>query len=93
MKIIWSKIAINQIKILKKYISFKTISDLRNRTKVLKDYPFIGQKETFLNARTEEFRYLLEGNYKIIYWVDKDIIRIYSIFDTRQNPEKLKNLE
>ena len=67
--------------------------ELENRTLVLIDFPFLGQKEELLSSRKENFRYLVEGNYKIIYWIDDEVIRIVSIFDTRQNPEKLTNLD
>jgi toxin ParE1/3/4 len=69
------------------------VNELENRTLVLVQYPEIGQTEELLGFRNENFRYLVEGNYKIIYWIDEEVIRIVSVFDTRQNPEKLKNLD
>lgn len=50
-----------------------------------------GQKEELLSQRTEDFRYLVFKNYKIIYWIDevKQIVFISNIFDTRQNPQML----
>jgi toxin ParE1/3/4 len=93
MKIVWSSFAINQIRNLRKHHSYKIVSDLRLRTKALKEFPLLGQKEDLLEFRVEGFRYLVESNYEIIYWIDNDVVRIYSLFDTRQNPEKLKNLD
>jgi hypothetical protein len=40
----------------------------------------------------EDFRYLVESNYKIIYWKEDEIITIASVFDCRQNPEKSKKI-
>ena len=40
----------------------------------------------------EDFRCLVEGNYKIIYWKEDEIITIASVFDCRQNPKKMKKL-
>ena len=37
-------------------------------------------------------RYLVEGNYKIIYWHDGTLIKIASVFDCRQNPSKLEQV-
>lgn len=39
-----------------------------------------------------EFKYLVFKNYKMIYWInDKDNrVEINDIFDTRQNPVKIK---
>ena len=37
-----------------------------------------------------QYRSLIEGNYKIVYCLEKDkYIRIVAIFDCRQNPDKL----
>ena len=29
--------------------------------------------------------------YKIIYWIEDNYIKIATVFDSRQNPEKMKN--
>lgn len=60
---------------------------------ILKSKPRIGQKEELLHQRPEEFRYLLSGNYKIIYWIAKTELVIAMVFDSRQNPTKLKRLK
>jgi len=51
--------------------------------------PLAGQKEELLINNTEEYRYLVESNYKILYWKAENIIVIASVFDCRQNPEKV----
>ncbi|MCZ8196040.1 MAG: type II toxin-antitoxin system RelE/ParE family toxin [Flavobacterium sp.] len=93
MKIVWSIFATKQLKKIRESYSQNTISNIIIRTKALKEFPFIGQKEELLNFRNEDFRYLIEGKFKIIYCVDKETIRIYSVFHTKQNPEKIKNLD
>jgi plasmid stabilization system protein ParE len=57
--------------------------------------PFIGQKEDILKDRVQEYRYLVFKNYKIIYWVDdvNKIVWVSHVFDTRQNPLKLNQIE
>lgn len=40
----------------------------------------------------EDFRYLVESNFKIIYWIENNKITIASVFDCRQNPENMKIL-
>ena len=64
---------------------YKTILRLKNK-------PEIGQKEEFLINRPQGFRYLVHTNYKIIYWVNTEHprIEISDVFDTRQNPVKIK---
>jgi toxin ParE1/3/4 len=93
MIIKWSIFAKKQISKIRKDTSFKTITVIYTRAKSLLNFPLLGEKEELLNFREENFRYLVEGNYKIIYWIDDEVIRIVSVFDTRQNPEKLKNLD
>ncbi|HPI71416.1 MAG TPA: type II toxin-antitoxin system RelE/ParE family toxin, partial [Tenuifilaceae bacterium] len=59
---------------------------------VLETNPLIGPKEELLVEHPEDFRYLVESNYKIIYWKNGNLITIASVFDCRQNPEKIKKL-
>lgn len=59
----------------------------------LKSQPTIGQEEVLLENDFRDFRYVLYNNhYKIIYWVnlEKNRIEIFDVFDTRQNPIKIK---
>jgi plasmid stabilization system protein ParE len=55
-------------------------------------HPEISQIEELLLERENEYRYLICNNYKIIYSVDINLklIKITDVFDTRQNPEKIK---
>jgi len=54
--------------------------------------PQIGQEEELLKQRDVNYRYLVFKNYKLIYSVDTEngFIKISDVFDTRQNPPKLK---
>jgi addiction module RelE/StbE family toxin len=58
----------------------------------LKKQPTIGQEEELLKNDFRDFRYLVYKNYKIIYWINtkKNTIEIFDVFDTRQNPKKIK---
>ena len=58
----------------------------------LKYQPKIGQEEELLKNNSKEFRYLIYSNYKVIYWLnlEKSRIEIFDVFDTRQNPKKIK---
>lgn len=53
-------------------------------------HPLKGQKETFLGHLGLDHRRLIEGHYKIIYRVIGEYIYITDIFDSRQDPEKMK---
>jgi plasmid stabilization system protein ParE len=39
--------------------------------------------------KKHEYRYLVEGNYKILYYIADNSIHISLIFHTSQEPEKL----
>jgi plasmid stabilization system protein ParE len=70
----------------------KIIAGIVRTTTKLNRQPLAGQREEMLVERPEGFRYLVYKYYKIIYWVnrEKKQIEIVDVFDTRQNPEKIK---
>ncbi len=59
------------------------------KTMKLKEFPYMGSMEPNLVDSEFEYRYLVEGNYKVIYRVvpDLDLVIVNDIFDTRQNPD------
>ena len=62
-----------------------------NESKKLQNNPEIGQEEEFL-IELGDYRYFLYSNYKIVYVFNKNAntIEVHDVFDTRQNPLKLK---
>lgn len=100
LKIIWSEFAETQLDEIYKYyekeagskIAKKLMKGIINEPKKLIKTPHIGQEEALLKQRKIEYRYLVFKNYKLIYSVDTEngFIKIADIFDTRQNPPKLK---
>lgn len=53
--------------------------------------PRLGQKEEYLEHLGQSHRRIIEGHYKIIYRVEGKIIYITDIFDTRQDPARMKD--
>ena len=100
IRIEWSELSERQLKDIFDYYSFaaspriarKIINRILERVTVLETNPLVGPKEELLIEYPEDFRYLVESNYKIIYWKKENLITIASIFDCRQNPEKIKKL-
>jgi plasmid stabilization system protein ParE len=100
LKIYWTNFAKKELQNIFEY--YKEKASLRVATNLtenivkqtlnLSDQPKIGTKELSLKEREQEFRYLVYKNYKIIYWnnKEKNRIDISDVFDTRQNPIKLK---
>lgn len=98
-KIIWSDFALRQLKKIhsyyKKEASEKTAQKLTKTlvqtTIQLETNPLIGKKEPLLKNYDFEYRFLIKKHFKIIYRLDGNIVRVISIFDTRQNPKKIRN--
>lgn len=99
----WTKFALGQIRETYNYYSDiagsetaeSIIEGIINAPHKLSEQPELGPKEPILEDRPENFRYLIHKNYKLIYWhnISKNRIEIVDVFDTRQNPIKLKRNE
>lgn len=99
-KIIWSNFAEKQLdeifeyyaKNISEQTAKKIVKNILLQTEKLIKTPFIGQIEVLLQNRKPDYRYLIYTNYKIIYTVDElnGYIKIFDIFDSRQNPAKIK---
>jgi len=68
----------------------RIIAKIIKRVEILYKNPFSGPMEDLLSGYPQDFRYLVESNYKIIYWLNGNKINIVMVFDCRQNPVKLK---
>lgn len=100
LRIFWTDFAKNELrKIFDFYkkeaslgVAAKLTSGIVHEALKLEKHPTIGPKEELLKSRPQPFRYLVFKNYKIVYWVNdnKSRIEIVDVFDTRQNPLKLK---
>jgi plasmid stabilization system protein ParE len=100
VRIEWSELSERQLKDIFDYYSLevspiiarKIINRIIDRVNILESNPLAGQKEELLQNYPEDYRYLVESNYKIIYWRKGNLITISSVFDCRQNPEKIKKI-
>jgi plasmid stabilization system protein ParE len=77
-------------KIASEKIARQMVEPLFPFVKSLLDSPLIGQEEPDLKIKNQGQRYLVNGHNKIVYRVKEDVIYITHVFDTRQNPKKLK---
>jgi plasmid stabilization system protein ParE len=100
LTIFWTEFSEKELESIFKYykrkanvtVAKKIVGGIYEETLKLKQQPRIGQIEELLKQRKQEFRYLVYKNYKIIYWINKseNRIEINDVFDTRQNPSKMK---
>ncbi len=99
MVIIWSATALNQLDEIYEYIaqdSEKAAGNVINRilssTKRLSLFPDSGQEEETLKELKRGYRYLVSRNYKIVYRSEGKVVIVAAVFDTRQDPERLKRI-
>ncbi len=80
-----------RLKVSKK-VAKKIVNGIVDQTIDLGKNPEIGQIESSLKDKVREFRYLVNSNYKIIYYINRksELIIIANVFDTRQDPNKIK---
>jgi plasmid stabilization system protein ParE len=98
MRIEWSALAERQLKGIFDYYSIEVsprvakriVNRIIGRVTTLAISPYTGQKEELLEDYPEDYRYLVESNYKIVCWIKQDLVTISSVFDCRQNAQKIK---
>ncbi len=99
MEIIWTDFAIKNLKDIFDFYSTTANKKVANKikreilasVKLLVRYPELGQFELFLETLNEGYRYILSGNYKVIYKIQDKNIVISDLFDVRQNPIKMND--
>ena len=97
IRIEWSELSEKQLKDIFDYYSLvvssriarKILNKIIDSVSILESNPLAGPKEELLDEYSEDFRYLVVNNYKIIYWQMGNLITIASVFDCRQNPNKI----
>ena len=101
MKILWTDFAAEMLSEIYDYykvnaspsIAKKIKTEIFTTTKQLKKHPVSGQLEINLEKLKEGHRYLVKGNYKIIYKEIPEGVLITDVFDTRQDPIKINDEE
>jgi mRNA-degrading endonuclease RelE of RelBE toxin-antitoxin system len=73
---------------IEKVVEIKT--KLLQRASELSEYPYRGQYEYYLRKLKKGHRRLIEGNFKIIYRVENDVVYVTDFFDSRRSPKKMK---
>lgn len=93
-RIVWTASAKLQLKTIFEYFNFRNRSKsyplklntlIQTELKTLLQQPNIGKKTDSINVRG-----LLIENYYVFYEINKTHIIILSVWDTRQNPKRLK---
>ena len=100
LKLNWTQYSKNELRKIFLYYKSKSnlktakniVEEISSQVIILEKFPYVGQKEELLIDRKRDFYYFLHSNYKMIYYVDleKNLVEIVDIFDTRQEPLKIK---
>lgn len=98
-KIVWTEFAIRNLKDIFDYystqankkVAHKIRRQILNSSKQLIKNANSGPIEPNLIILNKNYRYLVSGNYKLIYRVINYNIIISDVFDTRQNPLKMND--
>ena len=100
MQIVW----LDEAKVLlKKAISFgmfafgekaviRFVDEIQKTDERLSAFPLLGKIEPSLEGLGQEYRSLvIHRNYKVIYYIDDDIVFIASFWSTQCDPENLRS--
>ncbi|MFN8355737.1 MAG: type II toxin-antitoxin system RelE/ParE family toxin [Spirosomataceae bacterium] len=91
--VIWTNAALDDLLAIEEFLgegalAEKVIDNLIARAEQIQLFPLSGTQ--MVTSQNREYRFLVEGNYKIIYSFRAEKVSIHAIFDTRQDPNKLK---
>ena len=100
MTIIWLPTAEKHLDLIYRFIAQDSAQSANKWAEVvfrkieqLKLFPYSAPREVILSKFPEDFRSLLvKKDYKIVYYVDKDIIYIVAVWNCRQNPANLTHM-
>lgn len=97
MKIFWSEKALMDLdeifdfyqRLASLEVAQNILIQLIEKADVLISYPEMGTLEIFNNPQPYEYRFIVEGNHKLIYRVSEidKLIFISRVFDTRKSPK------
>lgn len=99
LEVVWTQFAEDKLSDIFDYYKIKAglktaksiAAKIVDKTINLEKHPEIGAVDELLQSRSQQFRYLVSKNYKIIYYVNyktRNVV-IANVFDTRQDPQKV----
>ena len=100
LKVIWTQSAISELENIFDYykskasakVAKKITNSIVQTTTSLRTNPKMGRIEELLISKTFEYRFLIEGTYKIIYFINNNFVVVASVFDCRRDPNCIRNI-
>jgi plasmid stabilization system protein ParE len=59
--------------------------------KKLERFPTAHPQDEYASTDTQEIRFIIKWRYKILYFIEANMVQVIGIFHTAQSPDKLPN--
>ena len=100
MQIKWSDLSRNDLRAILTYVGLnfgrrkaeESLSDIRNRVELLKDFPKLGRVFVKDPERSITYRSITAKLNKIVYFIEDETITIVTVWQNRQDIKRLKHL-
>ncbi|MDO6438191.1 type II toxin-antitoxin system RelE/ParE family toxin [Cyclobacterium sp. 1_MG-2023] len=97
VQVIWTDESMGDLEVIYDFIAEKSRKSAKNvvqsilsKTRQLETFPESGSPyETNISIGVS-YRFLVQGNYKIIYSIERDALYVEAVVDTRQDPASLR---
>ncbi|NCS58053.1 MAG: type II toxin-antitoxin system RelE/ParE family toxin [Microcystis aeruginosa G11-04] len=96
MKVFWTETAVNHLSSIYNYISQNSpqyaqrlVERLTRRSEQIANFPFSGR--IVPEFETEQLREVIEGSYRIIYYIKPEQIDVIAVLHAAQNIRTLAN--
>ena len=98
MRVVWSAWSLQQLDEIHEWyrtqasaaVADRIVEDILAVTRLLEQFPYGGQIEPWLEDQDLGHRRVVIRNYKVVYRILEDAVRIVDVFDSRQDPQKMK---
>lgn len=99
LKVYWTSFARKELKSIHGYFLKHASESVAQRIAIkildaadkLAQFPEMGQFEDLIEPNERGIRYLISGNYKVLYYInpDKKMVIVIDVFDARMNPSDI----
>jgi plasmid stabilization system protein ParE len=98
VRVVWSAWSLQQLDEIHAWyrtqaspvVADRIAEDILAVTRLLEQFPYGGQVEPWLEQQGLGHRRAVVGNYKVVYRVLEAEVRMVDVFDSRQDPGKMK---
>lgn len=74
-----------------KRVMHNRIKKIVDSVSLLSNNPYLGKEEQKFVGRSQQYRFLVCGDYKVYYYIRDNKVKIALLWDCRQNPLRLSD--